>query len=98
MAPGQPGHAADRATFGPRALRADGTLDRDWLRDRAFDDPRFRARSRALLHPLIRARSRRRCARGAAPYGILVVPTAVPKRGRRLCARLLDRVLVVDCP
>src|SRR5512143_1003774 len=56
MAPGQPGHAAVIGAFGAAAQRADGTLDRDWLRSRAFADDAFRARLEGLLHPIIRAR------------------------------------------
>src|SRR4051794_2311621 len=56
MAPGQPGHAAVVAAFGAEAVRADGALDRDWLRSRAFADAAFRAALEAALHPIIRQR------------------------------------------
>lgn len=95
-APGQPGHAAIRATFGPAALRADGHVDRDWLRAHAFDDPAFRTRLEQLLHPIIRARVETAMSAWRGPYGILVVPLLF-ERGGGMRERV-DRVLVVDCP
>lgn len=94
-APEQPGHRAIVEAFGRAALRADGRLDRDWLRTRAFDDPAVRGRLEQLLHPIIRARidTALRAWRGA--YGLLVVPLLLERGGVR--ARV-DRVLVVDCP
>jgi len=94
-APGAPGHRAVADAFGAAALRDDGGLDRDWLRTRAFEDPAFRARLEAVLHPLIRARmdAAVRAWRGA--YGILVVPLLLERGGMR---ERVDRVLVVDCP
>jgi dephospho-CoA kinase len=94
-APGAPGHRAVVDAFGDRALRADGTLDRDWLRERAFDDAAFRATLEALLHPLIRARLVDALASWHGPYGLLVVPLLLERGGLR---EQIGRVLVVDCP
>ncbi len=94
-APGEPGQLAIAAAFGARALREDGTLDRDWLRQRAFADETFRNALEALLHPLIRARLDRACAAWRGPYGILVVPLLLERGGAR---GRVGRVLVVDCP
>ncbi len=94
-APGGAGHAAVIAEFGPGFLRADGTLDRDLLRERAFADAAFRARLEGRLHPLIAADVEREAARWQGPYGILVVPLLFERgnlRGR------VARVLVIDCP
>lgn len=95
MAPGQPGHAAVVGTFGAAAQRADGTLDRDWLRSRAFADDAFRARLEGLLHPIIRARIETALTAWRGPYGLLVVPLLLERGGLR---ERVDRVLVVDCP
>jgi dephospho-CoA kinase len=95
-APGQPGHAAIREAFGPASLRPDGRIDRDWLRTHAFDDPQFRARLEALLHPIIRARVEAAMSAWRGPYGMLVVPLLF-ERGGGMRERV-DRVLVVDCP
>ena len=94
-APDAAGQRAVADAFGPQALAGDGRLDRDWLRARAFDDPGFRARLEALLHPLIRAEADRRVASWTAPYGVLVVPLLLERGGAR---GRVHRVLVVDCP
>ena len=95
VAPGQPGHAAVVATFGAQALRPDGSLDRDWLRDRAFADAAFRATLEGLLHPIIRARIETAVSAWRGVYGLLVVPLLLERGGVR---ERVDRVLVVDCP
>ena len=86
-----------RAAFGEAAIAADGSLDRWWMRARAFADPRARARLEAILHPLIRAASNRRAEEltaAGSPYVVFVIPLLVESgdaRGR------FDRILVVDC-
>lgn len=94
-APGAAGQRAVAAAFGPDAVAADGSLDRAWLRQRAFADPAFRARLEATLHPLIGDETLRRMAAWTAPYGLCVVPLLF-ESGRLLGH--VDRVLVVDCP
>jgi len=93
-APGQPGHAAVLAAFGPSFRRADETLDRARLRQLVFTDPQARTRLEAILHPLIREAAGREIAGWVSPYGILVVPLLMERGG----ATQVDRVLVVDCP
>ncbi|HEY1326217.1 MAG TPA: dephospho-CoA kinase [Casimicrobiaceae bacterium] len=93
--PGEPGHRAVVEAFGAEAMRADGSLDRDWLRGRAFSDAAFRTRLEALLHPLIRARIDAAVGAWRGPYGLLVVPLLLERGGVR---ERVDRVLVVDCP
>lgn len=94
-APGQAGHAAVRDAFGPRAVAADGTLDRVWLRDAVFADPSLRRRLEAMLHPLIHAYLDAAMAQWSGPYGILSVPLLL-ERGTLLPR--IARILVVDCP
>lgn len=86
---------AIRDRFGDGVLRADGALDRDAMRARAFDDPRAREALEEILHPMIRAESERRIAAAPGPYVMHVVPLLVESGGR---AGRFDRVLVVDCP
>jgi dephospho-CoA kinase len=93
--PGKAGHRAVVEAFGAEAMRADGSLDRDWLRGRAFSDAAFRMRLEALLHPLIRARIDAAVGAWRGPYGLLVVPLLLERGGVR---ERVDRVLVVDCP
>jgi dephospho-CoA kinase len=94
-APGSAGLAGIVGAFGPEVLRADGTLDRDRLRERVFTDAAARQRLEAILHPLIRAEAAREVARWKSPYGLLVVPLLFERGGHR---DLVRRTLVVDCP
>lgn len=94
-APGGAAIASLRATFGDDFIGADGALDRARMRALVFADPPARARLEAVLHPLIRAESRRRVEESSAPYVVLAVPLLVEAGNwRERC----DRVLVVDCP
>ncbi len=93
-APGGGALPAIRARFGDGVLRADGGLDRAAMRRLVFSDPGARQALEAILHPLIRAESERRCAAASAPYVILAVPLLVESGGYR---ERCDRILVVDC-
>ena len=93
-APGEPGHSAVLAAFGPSFRRPDGTLDRARLRELVFTDSDARARLEAILHPLIREAAAKEMANWKSPYGILVVPLLLEREG----ATRVDRVLLVDCP
>jgi dephospho-CoA kinase len=55
--PGTPGLSAVVEQFGERVLRPDGSLDREALGRRVFQDPDARGRLNVLLHPLIGART-----------------------------------------
>jgi dephospho-CoA kinase len=92
-APGQPGHAAVLAAFGPGFLCPGGTLDRARLRRLVFGDAAARSRLEAILHPLIREAARCEVAAWTSPYGLLVVPLLLERGG----LTGVDRVLVVDC-
>ncbi|HVY66039.1 MAG TPA: dephospho-CoA kinase [Gammaproteobacteria bacterium] len=94
VAPGEPGLAAVRAAFGPRVLRPSGELDRAALRSLVFEDEAKRRQLEALLHPLIRERTRAKLAEIGTPYAIVAVPLLVETD----FGELVDRVLVVDCP
>ncbi len=94
VAPSQPGFAAVREAFGPRMLLPSGEIDRAALRSLVFADPAKRQRLEALLHPLIRARTMQKLAEVGTPYALVAVPLLVETDFRRL----VDRVLVVDCP
>lgn len=85
---------AIHARFGDAVIAADGRLDRQAMRDRAFADPDARKALEAILHPLIRQEADRQVLASAAPYVMLVVPLLVESGGYR---QRVDRVLVVDC-
>lgn len=94
VARGEPGHAAVSAAFGPGILLASGEINRGALRSVVFGDPAKRAELEAIVHPLIRSRTRQKVAELEAPYAMVAVPLLVETN----FAELVDRILVVDCP
>jgi dephospho-CoA kinase len=93
-APGERGLAAIRAAFGDSVLTSSGELDRSGLRQRVFADPAARERLEEILHPLIRAEAERAIRAWSGPYGLVVVPLLIERKGLR---SIIDRILVVDC-
>ena len=85
---------AIREQFGPAYVAAGGGLDRERMRRLVFDDAPARTKLEAILHPMIRERSRDRVAAARAPYVILMVPLLLETGAYLDLAR---RVLVVDC-
>jgi dephospho-CoA kinase len=94
VAPGEPGLAAVSAAFGPAILFASGEINRPALRSLVFGAPARRLELEAILHPLIRSRTRQKLAELRAPYAVVAVPLLVETS----FAELVDRILVVDCP
>jgi dephospho-CoA kinase len=90
------GRAMDalRQSFGSEYIRQDGSLDRERMRELVFSDPTAKSRLEAIIHPMIRAESRRRVQEGTAPYVVLVVPLLLETGAYR---DMVNRVLVVDC-
>lgn len=86
--------AAIRDRFGPEFIAEDGSVDRARMRTRVFEDPAARKELEAILHPLIRERTRAAVSAARAPYVIVVVPLLF-ETGASL--DLVRRVLVVDC-
>jgi len=82
------------ARFGPEAITADGALNREYMRRRAFGDPAVKAQLEAILHPLIGEEARRQAGRAAGRTVVFDVPLLAESAQWR--ARV-DRVLVVDC-
>jgi len=85
---------AIRESFGPGSIAADGSLDRARMRSLVFSDPGARKQLEAILHPLIRERTRAAIAGARAPYVVVVVPLLFETGA---CLDLVQRVLVVDC-
>ena len=83
-----------RKQFGPEFVTADAGLDRARMRRLVFADAAARRKLEAILHPLIRARTRAAIAAATQPYVIVVVPLLLETGA---CAELVQRVLVVDC-
>ena len=80
--------------FGAQAIGADGAMDRDWMRARAFADPAVKARLEGILHPLISTTARAQAAAAGNATVVFDVPLLAESGHWR--ARV-DRVLVVDC-
>lgn len=93
-APGGAGITSIAARFGQGVIAADGRLDRARMREIAFADGNARKDLEEILHPLIRAESRRRVAESDASYVVLVVPLLVESGNYRA---VVDRIAVVDC-
>ena len=89
----QPAVAQIAEQFGPDVAAADGSLNRDRMREIAFSDPEAREKLQRILQPLIRAEVQRRLAASAKLYALVVVPLLVESRGYDFA----DRVLVIDC-
>ncbi|WP_181795698.1 dephospho-CoA kinase [Streptomyces sp. WELS2] len=93
VAPGTPGLAAVVEAFGPDVLAADGGLDRPRLGSIVFADPEKLAVLNAIVHPLVRDRSRE--LESAVPEDAVVVHD-VPLLTENGLAPLYDVVIVVD--
>jgi dephospho-CoA kinase len=89
----QPAVAQIAEQFGPDVVAADGSLNRDRMREIAFSAPEAREKLQGILHPLIRAEVQRRLAASGKLYALVVVPLLVESRGYDFA----DRVLVIDC-
>ena len=92
--PGGRAMAAIRRGFGAEYIAAGGGLDRARMRRLVFRDAGAKKRLEAILHPLIRRRSRARIAAARRPYVLIVVPLLLETGAY---SDLIDRVLVVDC-
>ena len=79
--------------FSMQVQSSDGTLNRQELRKRIFEDPEQRKWLEALLHPAIRELTDARSEAATGPYVIVAIPLLVETDG----AARFDRVLVVDC-
>lgn len=93
VAPDQPAFEAIIRRF-PKALAADGSLDRAWLRAHVLPDNEARHWLESVTHPAIRNAVRRTLQQhqGDAPYQLLDSPLLLETEQDRLC----DWVVVVD--
>lgn len=83
-----------RTAFGEQAISATGAMDRDYMRDRVFNEPSDRKRLEAILHPLIAQEVQRQTSQASGCYVVFVVPLLI-ESGRWVDR--VDRVCVVDC-
>lgn len=94
VAPGQPLLQELAQLAGVEILDAQGALDRGTLRQRLFADTTLRHAVEALLHPAIGMAMGQQLALAQGPYAMLMVPLLIETGGEKM----VDRVLVVDCP
>lgn len=91
--PGQPALAAVVARFGDQILTESGEMDRNRMRQIAFQDSQAKNDLEAILHPLVYAEIFKRLSMTDAPYGIASVPLLI-ETGHQ---DRVDRILVIDC-
>lgn len=94
VARGQPALESLAQSFGRRILNADGSLNRNGLREQVFSDSGKKRRLEAILHPLIYAQIDSEVSELDSPYCIISIPLLI-ETGR---TETLDRILVIDCP
>ena len=85
------------AQFGPQVINADGAMNREFMRQQAFDDPAVKQQLEAIIHPLVGLETARR-AELADLAGKACVVFDIPllvESGR--WRSKLDQVLVIDC-
>jgi len=94
--PGTPGLAQVADEFGDDVLRPDGSLDRDRLADRVFDDDDARQRLNKIVHPLVGHEVMTRMAAAAERDPDAVVVNDVPLLVEAGLQDRYDVVVVVD--
>ncbi len=92
--PGRPALGALVNALGSDILDDAGRLDRAALRRELFEDDATRREIEALLHPAILSELERQARQSPGPYQVFVIPLLVENR----LEKIVDRVLVVDCP
>ncbi len=94
VAPGQVALQEIAASFGEKALLADGSLNRAWLREAVFSDKQALQQLENILHPRIRKEIQRKMDEFTnIAYAIVDVPLLLEKNYQSL----FDRILVIDC-
>lgn len=97
--PAQAGLVAIAREFGPQMIAADGSLDRRALGDLVFNDDDARTRLNALIHPLVRERSKALVQAAEAESGEdTVIVHDIPLLVETGQAGDFDHVLVVEAP
>lgn len=81
-------------TFGDVFIAADGTLDRNRMRDFIFSNNDARTKLEKILHPLILEETVHKAKQSQTPYTIIVIPLLFETSDYY---NLIHRILVVDC-
>ncbi len=91
--PGTPGFEAVAEAFGPGVLASDGSLDRQRIAEIVFADAASRRRLEEIVHPLVRAETRRRIEETPADATVV---NAVPLLVEVGMVEEFDRIVVVE--
>jgi len=91
---GQPALARIQQEFGASILSPDGLLNRRHLREIVFSDLTQKQKLESILHPLIYKTIQAELEQLVAPYCIVSIPLLFETD----MTRLVDRILVIDCP
>lgn len=86
--------SAIEAAFGPSFIAADGSMDRQRMREHVFAHPEARQQLEHIVHPLVAQGIREQAARSTARCLVFDVPLLVESPRWRV---QLDQVLVIDC-
>ena len=85
------------AQFGPQTINADGSMNRDVMRQLVFADPAAKFALEAIIHPLVSQEAARQAAQAksaGSTFAVFDIPLLVESKRWR---QQLDKVLVVDC-
>lgn len=81
-------------TFGDTLFAADGSLDREKMRNLIFSDSDSRLKLEKILHPLILKETVQQIAQTKSSYIIIVVPLLFETNDYD---NIIQRILIVDC-
>jgi dephospho-CoA kinase len=93
VAVGQPALELIEQAFGEQCLNADGSLNRNVIRELVFNEPSQKQKLEAIVHPLVYQTIETQIALLNTPYCLLSIPLLFETHK----ADFVDRVLVVDC-
>jgi dephospho-CoA kinase len=93
VAVGQPSLTLIEQTFGEQCLNADGSLNRNIIRELVFNDSLQKQKLEAIVHPLVYQTIETHIALLNVPYCLLSIPLLFETNK----ADFVNRILVVDC-
>jgi dephospho-CoA kinase len=91
---GQPALKLIEQEFGTESLNADGSLNRNYIRELVFDNIKQKQKLEEIIHPLVFQTIEKQLAQLATPYCIICIPLLFETNR----ADFVDRILVIDCP
>lgn len=94
VAIGQPALNLIEQQFGTASLCADGSLNRNFIRDLVFNDLTQKQTLEAIIHPLVYQTIEQQLAELNTPYCLISIPLLFETNK----VDFVDRVLVIDCP